>query len=601
MPVTTIANAALGWNADSTPEELAPGQWSDVRNMRFRDGYAERVKGMAQIFATPSITPYSVGPYGTTTARFWFHAGLQRVFVDDGATRTDITPYTPLPTISTITASTTTATMTFASAHGRTTGDTVVVDGATPAAYNGTFVVTVTGATTLTYTTLTAPGGSATVVGLAWLAVVQLLTGGVDDRWTGGVFNGVLVLNNGVDVPMYWGGDVTKKLRMLPGWDTTHRAAVIRPFKTHLIALDITKGVGTTPVRYPNMLKGSWAAIPGAVPPGWDTSNAGQDGIERDLAETADLMVDCKAYGDTLIVYKGLTAYAVRESFTNTIYNSQRIQGSQGMLTRGCVAETPKGHVVLTNGDLVLHQGGAPTSLAEGRIKRYLFNTMDPAKRARAFVVVNPKCKEVWVCFASRYSDSCDTAVTWNWDADTFGHRSLPGVTYGASGQIAQVLGGDTYATNTTRYIDNVRAYNEVEYSPSEDLLLLSRALPMITLAEVGGTDAGTLLTDYLERRGMPMGDGRMQKAISIVNPRASAISGTLLGVSVGAAKNADQAPSYMPAATFVIGQQQEVTQTSDNGGFLALRFSRSAVDPSPIQPYRLRSLDIEYMNLGRN
>ena len=68
-------------------------------------------------------------------------------------------------TISTITNSTTTATLTTAANHNLTTGTFVTVSGATPAAYNGTFSITVTGNTTFTYTMLTDPAASASVVG----------------------------------------------------------------------------------------------------------------------------------------------------------------------------------------------------------------------------------------------------------------------------------------------------------------------------------------------------------------------------------------------------------------------------------------------------
>lgn len=71
-------------------------------------------------------------------------------------------------TISTITRSGTgnlTATMTTAVAHGLVTGNTITVAGAIPTEFNGTYRVTVTGATTLTYTMAVAPSGNASTVG----------------------------------------------------------------------------------------------------------------------------------------------------------------------------------------------------------------------------------------------------------------------------------------------------------------------------------------------------------------------------------------------------------------------------------------------------
>lgn len=58
-----------------------------------------------------------------------------------------------------------TATMTTAVAHGLVTGNTITVAGAVPAEFNGTYRVTVTGASTLTYTMATAPSGDASTVG----------------------------------------------------------------------------------------------------------------------------------------------------------------------------------------------------------------------------------------------------------------------------------------------------------------------------------------------------------------------------------------------------------------------------------------------------
>lgn len=63
-------------------------------------------------------------------------------------------------------ASSTTCTVTTSAAHGLAVGDTVVVEGTTPAAYSGTFVITsVPSTTTFVYTALSAPGGVITVQG----------------------------------------------------------------------------------------------------------------------------------------------------------------------------------------------------------------------------------------------------------------------------------------------------------------------------------------------------------------------------------------------------------------------------------------------------
>ena len=101
-------------------------------------------------------------------------------------------------TISTITFVTTTATLTTATAHGLSTGNTVFITGTTPAAYSGTFVITVTGTTTFTYTMLSTPSGNATVMGSYvygnWAQIGGGATGAGGDQIF--VENGVTVTAN---------------------------------------------------------------------------------------------------------------------------------------------------------------------------------------------------------------------------------------------------------------------------------------------------------------------------------------------------------------------------------------------------------------------
>jgi hypothetical protein len=94
--------------------------------------------------ATPSVGDVR---YNTTTPGF---EGYQTI---DGAV------------IGTLTNVTTTATATTNTPHNLTSGNTIVMSGCTPAAYNGTFVVTVTGIASFTYTMLSDPGSAASVIG----------------------------------------------------------------------------------------------------------------------------------------------------------------------------------------------------------------------------------------------------------------------------------------------------------------------------------------------------------------------------------------------------------------------------------------------------
>ena len=100
--------------------------------------------------------------------------------------------------ISTITFVTTTATLTTATAHNLNTGNTVFITGTTPAAYSGTFVITVTSATTFTYTMLSTPANNATVMGSYVYGNWAQIGGGATGAGGDQVFveNGVTVTTN---------------------------------------------------------------------------------------------------------------------------------------------------------------------------------------------------------------------------------------------------------------------------------------------------------------------------------------------------------------------------------------------------------------------
>jgi len=85
-------------------------------------------------------------------------------------------------TISSITSTSTTATVTTGTAHGLSTGDYVVLSGQTTTAYSGEYQITVTSTTTFTYTLVSATTSPASVVG----------TYAVQD-YSGGAFNPMLI------------------------------------------------------------------------------------------------------------------------------------------------------------------------------------------------------------------------------------------------------------------------------------------------------------------------------------------------------------------------------------------------------------------------
>jgi hypothetical protein len=111
----------------------------------------------------PTVAARAVGAFSTIKA-----AEVPSLWRETRVTAATVVPRT----IATITFSTTTATVTTATPHGLTTGDTVMISGATPTLYNGSFTITVTTPSAFTYVMTASPGANAAVVG-AYLVIKE--------------------------------------------------------------------------------------------------------------------------------------------------------------------------------------------------------------------------------------------------------------------------------------------------------------------------------------------------------------------------------------------------------------------------------------------
>ena len=91
--------------------------------------------------------------------------GADPTLIYDGTAWFTVATTSTAATISTITHVGAVATVTTATAHNLLTNNRVTISGATSSEYNGTFVITKTGANTFTYTMASTPAANATVVG----------------------------------------------------------------------------------------------------------------------------------------------------------------------------------------------------------------------------------------------------------------------------------------------------------------------------------------------------------------------------------------------------------------------------------------------------
>ena len=124
--------------------------------------------------------------------------------------------------ITSITFVTSTATLTTNSPHGLSTNDYVTVVGASPAQYNGTYSITVTGASTFTYVMASTPATNATAVGTYYANLWTSIGGGATGGGTDQIFNlNSKTVNSSYTMPTGYNANTTGPITLSSGVNIT--------------------------------------------------------------------------------------------------------------------------------------------------------------------------------------------------------------------------------------------------------------------------------------------------------------------------------------------------------------------------------------------
>lgn len=443
-------------------------------------------------------------------------------------------------------------------------------------------------------------------------------TGTADDRWAGGVLFGVLGMTNGVDVPMFWAGNLASNLATFTGWNSAWRCKSLRPFKNYWVALNITKS-GTA---YPHMVKWSHTADPGSAPSSWDETDPALDAGEVNL-DGQDVIVDALPLGDALIIYKERSAYAMRYIGGSQIFAFERLPLDHGMRAKGCGAVCPAGHVVLTASDLVLTNGQSSRSIVAGKARTWLFDTLDPTKAHRAFIVTNTDRREVWTCIPQADDEACTIALIWNWENDTLTKRNLPTLTHGIATDMDVALDPFDWIVEATYGGSPVNPVGAFEYEADTgtfdefETLLADTKARLIAGYNSWATTAGAIymldaghidnsepasntttlsfMVGRLERTGLQLGDD-LRFTVRAVWPRftGDGITGSYLpSMYLNATDSPETAASFSLAASKEYSPQRYAYQAS--GRYLHYR-----IDISRQYPARIRSMTWDVEKLGQ-
>ena len=390
IPIT--APGEFGVVKDKPAHSLPVSAWSDAVNVRFNDGYAEKSLGYSSQLGTPSIAPYFLLSFQSTSLFYWIYAGLTSAYITEGTSHTDIT---------------------------RSSG-----------AYNAT----------------------------------------ANESWTGGTLAGIPILCNGFDAPqMLFPASPSNALSELSNWPADTNAKVIKPFKNFLIALNMVEGGAD----YPYVVRWSTPADPGTVPTSWDYTDTTNDAGRVPLSEGGGGLVDGGALRDAFIIYREFSTYSMRFIGGRFIFEFNQIFPSSGIFSKRCFAEFEGNHCVLTNDDLIMHNGVTQKSVLDSKYRDTLFSELNAAtNNKRTFLSANYAKNEIWVCYPTGSDEFPTKALVWNYRHDTIGFRTLPG-SMDISFDVIDPQTTATWASDSDTWDSDTSKWDEKQYNPAKRAMLM--------------------------------------------------------------------------------------------------------------------------------
>lgn len=417
----------------------------------------------------------------------------------------------------------------------------------------------------------------------------------LDVGWSGGGFHGFTVVTDGSNIPQQWTPSLANNASSLSYWPaTTLIAKRLAFYKDFIWALRITD----TGTYNPRLIRWSDRAQSGALPTSWDyTDPTNQAGIVE-LAQTPDAIVDALALRDSMMVYKESYTWLADYIGGLDVFSFRQVFSEIGAMAENCAVAFGAKHLVLSDHDLVLHDGSNASSIVDSRTRRWLFNRISSERYKRSFLTADMKNREILVCFAETGYDYPNLALVWNWHEDKFDVRELGGQkTYAARGIVPNgtAISFDTDTDLGGAFDDAVGAFDVQNYSQFQERLLIADAgARKVYQMDTGETFDGSAMSCYAERTAMGITqDLGTIKRLWRIWPKVIATEGEVLNFYISARESLTSPISYDGPYPFVVGEDSWIDLRIDGRVFdIRLEYNGS-------QTFRLSGAGFEFDNTG--
>lgn len=368
-------------------------------------------------------------------------------------------------------------------------------------------------------------------------------SGNADTIWSGGVFGSVPVLNNNttLDPPQQWDNSLGR-MKDLANWPANTYAATIGFFKNFILAMNVTEG-GTA---YPQVIRWSHPADPGTVPSSWDYTLPTTDAGRVTLSETGGAVLAAKVLGDINVIYKEDAVIGMQYVGGQNIFRFWTMFSDFGLFNSRCATEFYRKHFLITERDVLVHNGQTAESIIDDKNRDYLFRNIDAAKKNHVFVAANRRESEIWICFPNLTASDvfANEALVWNWVDNTWGHRDIPNISVAEFGVVTPIASSQLIDNYTNTFDSYTDAIDITTYSAVNRRMLMASGVnnKLYTVDETNTADGINEIV-ILERLGLalagqdrfgnPKADFSRVKFIRAVYPKLRANGAVTIRIGV--------------------------------------------------------------------
>jgi hypothetical protein len=441
-----------------------------------------------------------------------------------------------------------------------------------------------------------------------------------DHQLSSCILNNVVYVNRSDRVMWYRDRDdvgtdfsiLTNDVTGTVNWPSNGRARILRSMSGVLITANIQKGSSV----YPNMVKWSnFSTAPGSPPADWDYTSPSSNAGENTLAEMDGAIIEALPTRDTMFLYSAKETWAMEFIGGLDMFRFAR-RFDKGIISDNCVVDEAGIQYVFGQNDLWMHDGTSVKSLASGKVRRFVFDTLRRDNASEFFVVSNPRLNEIIFCYVAddKYikfpaidGQGCNRAVIYNYTSDTFTFADLPYVTCATSAYLAK---GDskTFASVTGTFDIAGGSFTQLESLIRTNLTFgcndgVGGSYSLRTFEAYREVETGFLLDPDANGAGLAERTGydldeigaelRGYKLVSSVYPQGR-LDGPdqVLTFTFGLNDHPAHTVEWMEPQTFTLEYYKLDYNVA--GRFLSMKFEQN-----DLKPFTLSALDIDVSILG--